>query len=146
MANYVKFGMAWTVYGSQEMELPDTVDVHDKEAVMEYLRENWDQIPIPEGEYVPGSDSLDEDVPIEVYSDKQVMRTLHFTVERTTRMGIDKVITQDEYDDFIREGRLPFQIEELYNELKNEKDPAKFDEECDYAVEDDRGYVLADWE
>ena len=55
----VKFGMVWQCYGYQDIELPDDIDINDEDAVQEYLENNWDNIPLPEGEYVSGSDELD---------------------------------------------------------------------------------------
>lgn len=55
----VKFGMEWKCYGHQEVELPDNVDPNDSEAIAEYLKSIWNSIPVPEGEYVSGSDTLD---------------------------------------------------------------------------------------
>lgn len=55
----VKFGMFWQCYGYQDIELPDYIDVNDEDAVKNYLESNWDNIPLPEGEYVSGSDEPD---------------------------------------------------------------------------------------
>lgn len=55
----VRFGMFWQCYGYQEIELPDDIDVNDEEAVKEYIEENWTNIPLPEGDYVSGSDEPD---------------------------------------------------------------------------------------
>lgn len=61
---YVTFGMLWTCYGHQTVELPDSIDPNDKEAVLKYIESIWDDesiydIPLPDGDYVPGSDVLD---------------------------------------------------------------------------------------
>ena len=55
----VTFGVYWQCYGYQTIELPDYIDVNDKEAVKAHLQKIWDFIPLPEGEYVPESDALD---------------------------------------------------------------------------------------
>lgn len=62
----VKFGMEWKCYGHQEITLPDDVDADDMDAVIAYIKSKWDEIPIPEGDYIGGSDVLDEDF-IEIY-------------------------------------------------------------------------------
>ena len=55
----VRFGMCWQCYGHQDIELPDDIDTNDIDAVKEYLEKNWEDIPLPEGDYVSGSDELD---------------------------------------------------------------------------------------
>ena len=55
----VRFGMVWQCYGHQEVELPEYIDVNDEQALKEYLERIWDDIPLPEGDYVSGSDELD---------------------------------------------------------------------------------------
>ncbi len=57
----VKFGMAWQCYGYQCIDLPDDIDVEDKTSVIAYIQGQWDDIPLPEGDYVSGSDELDEE-------------------------------------------------------------------------------------
>ena len=64
----VSFGMYWQVYGRQAIELPDDIDETDIEAVKAYIREVWDDIPLPCGDYVSGSDELDEESDIEVFT------------------------------------------------------------------------------
>ena len=49
------------VYGRQSLILPDDIDVNDAEAVKAYIMSQWDDIPLPDGDYVPGSDELDEE-------------------------------------------------------------------------------------
>lgn len=53
----ISFGMYWQVYGRQIMEIPDIPE----EDVSDYLEEHWDEIPLPSGDYVTGSDELDYD-------------------------------------------------------------------------------------
>ena len=52
----VSFGTYWQAYGRQTIEIPD-----DTEDIIEYLKDIWGEIPLPEGEYVSGSDELDEE-------------------------------------------------------------------------------------
>ena len=54
--------MFWQVYGRQEIELPDDVDATNEDAVKAYIRSVWSGIPLPGGDYVDGSDELDEEV------------------------------------------------------------------------------------
>lgn len=55
----VKFGMIWRMYGEQTIEIPD--DITTITQVRNYLREHWDEIPLPDdGDYEPDSDELDE--------------------------------------------------------------------------------------
>ena len=54
--------MVWMVTGQQSIDLPDGLDPNDIAAVRDYIKENWDNIPLPtEGDYISGSDELDED-------------------------------------------------------------------------------------
>lgn len=54
--------MVWTVTGQQSIDLPDGLDPNDIAAVRDYIKKNWDNIPLPtESDYIPGSDELDED-------------------------------------------------------------------------------------
>ena len=52
------FGMYWQVYGTQTVNVP--INLNEKEA-LEYVKNHFDEIPLPEGEYVWGSDVIDED-------------------------------------------------------------------------------------
>lgn len=61
MANTVTFDMTWQMYGKQTIDLPDSIDPSDAVKVRSYILSQWDDIPIPtEGDYVPGSDEMDE--------------------------------------------------------------------------------------
>lgn len=71
MAKHVEFGMYWGKYGRQRVQLPDNIDPKDKDAVISYLKSIWDDIPIPGGTYVPGSDELDEESIFEVYETRE---------------------------------------------------------------------------
>lgn len=62
----VSFGMCWQVYGSQTIDLPDNIDANDEDAVKDYIRSVWEDIPLPDGDYVSGSDILDEESEIVV--------------------------------------------------------------------------------
>lgn len=57
----VSFGMYWQTYGRQSLILPDDIDVNDIEAVKAYIMSQWDDIPLPDGDYVSESDELDEE-------------------------------------------------------------------------------------
>ena len=48
----VKFGMIWSVYGKQTVDLPDNINPDDLDAVKDYLETIWADIPLPEGEYI----------------------------------------------------------------------------------------------
>ena len=50
--------MYWQVYGTQTVNVP--IHLNEKEA-LEYVKNHWDEIPLPEGDYVCGSDVIDED-------------------------------------------------------------------------------------
>ena len=63
---FVSFGMYWQEYGYQTIELPSHIDPDDRDAVIEYIRSVWDNIPLPEGSYVSGSDELDPESEIRV--------------------------------------------------------------------------------
>ena len=53
----VRFGMYYEVYGTVTIDVPDDVTEDNVEA---YLRENWDDLPLPtDAEYVQCSDELD---------------------------------------------------------------------------------------
>lgn len=58
----VSFMMTWEMSGRQTIDLPDEIDPNDKDAVREYIQENWDDIPLPtDGDYIADSDTLDEE-------------------------------------------------------------------------------------
>lgn len=58
----VSFGMYWQTYGRQIMEIPEMPE----EDVIDYIRDHWGEIPIPVGDFVTGSDELDEES-LEIY-------------------------------------------------------------------------------
>ena len=41
----IAFGMIWQVAGTQTIEIPDELDVTDRNAVTAYLKENWEKNP-----------------------------------------------------------------------------------------------------
>ena len=52
----IEFNMYWEVCGKQVVDVPDSLDVNDRKAVMQYLEDNWDSIPLPKNsEYVDGT-------------------------------------------------------------------------------------------
>ena len=57
----VTFGMTWTVYGRQTISLPDEVDENDLDAVRQYISSVWERVPVPDGNYIVGSDDLCSD-------------------------------------------------------------------------------------
>lgn len=69
MSKQVTFGMVWQCCGRQTVELPDDIDAHDKDAVREYLESIWSEIPLPDGDYVEDSDTVDNLVDFSVTGD-----------------------------------------------------------------------------
>ena len=69
MAKTVSFGMYWQSYGRQTIDLPDEIDASNQEAVIQYIKSVWANIPIPSGVYVSESDELDEESDIEIKED-----------------------------------------------------------------------------
>ena len=63
---FVSFGMYWQEYGRQTVELPPHIDPDDRDAVIGYIRSVWDDIPLPEGSYVSGSDEMDPESEIQI--------------------------------------------------------------------------------
>ena len=53
----VSFGMYWQRYGRQTMEIPEM----DKDEVYDYLNGMIEDIDLPCGEYVQGSDEIDSE-------------------------------------------------------------------------------------
>ena len=71
MAKTVSFGMFWEAYGRQTIDLPDEIDANNQDAVIQYIKSVWDDIPLPSGSYVQESDELDEESDIMVFDDKE---------------------------------------------------------------------------
>ena len=69
MSKTVSFGMFWQEYGHCTVILPDEIDESDGKAVLDFIKNNWDDFPLPQGEYVMGSDELDEGADITVCLD-----------------------------------------------------------------------------
>ena len=68
----VKFPMYFEAVAYQEITLPDDVNIDDKEAVKDYIRENWDSIQLPPQEdwdYLPDSCMPDDEAPIHIEKD-----------------------------------------------------------------------------
>lgn len=61
MSKTVTFGMYWEEYGQQTIPLPDDVDDKNIDEVMEYIYEQFDEIPLPAGDYVFASCELDQE-------------------------------------------------------------------------------------
>ena len=62
----VKFGMYYEVYGTVIVDVPDDIT---EDNIEDYLRENWDEYPLPtNAEYVCDSDELDTEN-IEIWED-----------------------------------------------------------------------------
>ena len=59
MAKRITFGVTYKKHGYVTVELPEEVETETE--ALECIKENWDEIPLPEyAEYIPGSDVLDE--------------------------------------------------------------------------------------
>lgn len=72
MSKFVTFGLYYQAYGRTSLELPDEINENDTDAIRAYIKENWDSVPIPtSSDYIPGSDEMDEESIITVYSDDQ---------------------------------------------------------------------------
>ena len=56
----VTFGMIWQCYGRQTVEIPDDIVVNDDDDIRGYLESIWKSIPLPDGDYVEDSDTIDE--------------------------------------------------------------------------------------
>ena len=62
----VTFGMIWQCYGRQTVEIPDDIVVNDEDDIRGYLESIWKSIPLPDGDYVEDSDTIDEVVGFKV--------------------------------------------------------------------------------
>ena len=47
------FGVSWQMYGEASIEVPNDFSIED---AMEYVQDNWHDVGLPRGEYVPDSD------------------------------------------------------------------------------------------
>lgn len=50
------FGMCWKVYGTQSIEVPADFTYEQAE---QYVKDHWNEIPLPSGDYVEDSDEPD---------------------------------------------------------------------------------------
>ncbi len=57
----VNFGVWYKSYADICLELPDEYKNSSNEEIEDYIRSHWDNVPIPKGEYVPGSEDPDFD-------------------------------------------------------------------------------------
>ena len=57
----VYFGVSYEVYGTVGMEIPDDYKNKSDEEIQAYIQEHWDEVPLPDGDYVPESDKPDFD-------------------------------------------------------------------------------------
>ena len=56
----VTFEMIWQVSGKQTIDLPDCINIDDEGAIREYLTQIWEDIPLPEGDYIHGDYDPDD--------------------------------------------------------------------------------------
>lgn len=68
----VEFGIIWSVYGKQTVDLPDDIDTNDEIAIKKYIQSIWADVSLPEGDYISGSDVLDEDGEIKIFEESEV--------------------------------------------------------------------------
>ena len=66
MPKTIEFGMYWEMYGRQTVDIPDDIDENDDDAVKEYIKKVWDDIGLPNGNYIDESARLDEDADINI--------------------------------------------------------------------------------
>ena len=57
----VYFGVSYEVYGTVGMEIPDDYKNKSDEEIQAYIKEHWDEVPLPDGDYVSESDKPDFD-------------------------------------------------------------------------------------
>ena len=70
--NKAKFFMTYMTTGETEIELPDSIDVNNAEAVKQYVLDNWANVPLPPyPKYISDSDRLDETQPIKITTEKE---------------------------------------------------------------------------
>ena len=63
----VEFEVTWLMSGTQELELPDSVDIRDRKAVVNYISENFASVLVPKGgDYVPDSMEFDGEGPLRI--------------------------------------------------------------------------------
>lgn len=52
-------GILAQYYGTVNIDIPDTIDVNDEQALKDYVDGIWKDVPLPEMDYVPNSDVPD---------------------------------------------------------------------------------------
>lgn len=58
----VRYGSSWQMYDNDQILLPEDIDPQDKDAVIEWLKGVWEDIPLPSGgSYIQDSHELDEE-------------------------------------------------------------------------------------
>lgn len=94
------FSMVWQVYGKQTIELPDYIDVEDKEAVRQYIEDIWRDIPLPvDGDYLDESDQFDELISIDEAESPQDNVKVLYDIDPETPVSIQgPVVRADWYD------------------------------------------------
>ena len=59
MSKKVSFGVVFQSYGTQTIDLPDSVAAKNEEAIKEYVESIFPELPLPEANYIPESDEID---------------------------------------------------------------------------------------
>lgn len=67
MSKKISYGVSYQVYGCATATVPDYIQT--KNEAIEWLKERWDELPLPEADYVPESDELDLESDIEIWED-----------------------------------------------------------------------------
>ncbi len=86
----VSFGMFWQCYGRQTISLPDDVP-DDDDSVLEYIQSVWDDVPLPDSDYVTGSDELDMECDIRIHGNPDTAQVytdgdLPYAVDRNVKV------------------------------------------------------------
>ena len=55
----VQFGVRYWVYGEQVIDLPSFIDPSDEYEVINYIESVFEDLPLPQGSWIEGSDSID---------------------------------------------------------------------------------------
>lgn len=55
----VYFGVYYQAYGTVAFDVPDELKDATNEEIQDYIEKHWDKVPLPAGDYVPGSDEPD---------------------------------------------------------------------------------------
>lgn len=67
MSKKISYGVSYQVYGRATATVPDYIQTKDE--AIEWLKERWDELPLPEADCVSGSDKLDLESDIEIWED-----------------------------------------------------------------------------